>query len=220
MMALAVVTWKNAKRPEVQARALRVFGPAAARFLPHETPATPSPVELDPPVATLYEAPKPAAEPSAPDPSEETDDTSDTSSDVAAPAAPHTTPSMPGSPDAELDDALAKADAATKKADYLTALNVFRALGKTHGDDPRVLHGWADAAVKTKGWGEALRVAVRWGSADASPEAQLYLARIQRSAGQRYGAVATLTRLVEQHPELTEARDLLDRYSDRKLAAR
>jgi hypothetical protein len=83
-----------------------------------------------------------------------------------------------------------------------------------------VLRGWSEAAVKTKGWGEALRVAIQWASVDSSPDAQLYLARIQRSAGQRYGAIATLTRLVERQPDLDEARDLLDQLSDRKLASR
>jgi hypothetical protein len=83
-----------------------------------------------------------------------------------------------------------------------------------------VLRGWSEAAVKTKGWGEALRVAIKWASSDPSPEAQIYLARIPHSAGQRYGAVATLTRLVEQHPDAREAEELLERYADKKLASR
>jgi hypothetical protein len=62
--------------------------------------------------------------------------------------------------------------------------------------------------------------AVLWASTDPSPDAQLYLARIQRSAGQRYGAVATLTRLLEQYPDSHEAQDLLDRFADKKIASR
>ena len=83
-----------------------------------------------------------------------------------------------------------------------------------------MLRGWAEAAIKTKGWGEALRVAIKWASVDSSPDAQLYLAHVQQAAGQRYGAVATLTRVLDDHPDSREAREMLARISDSKLAAR
>ncbi|MBM4362133.1 MAG: tetratricopeptide repeat protein, partial [Deltaproteobacteria bacterium] len=100
------------------------------------------------------------------------------------------------------------------------ALAAFRKLGAAHPRDPRVLQGWAAAAVKTRGWGEALRVAVTWASIDDSAAAQLHLARLQRAAGQRYGAVATLTRLLDRDPDQAEAREMLARLADAKLAAR
>ena len=95
-------------------------------------------------------------------------------------------------------------------------------IGKTSSERrPRVLRGWSEAAAKTESLGRSpAKVAIRWASSDSSPDAQLYLAKLQRSAGQRYGAVATLTRLLEQHPEVKEAKDLLDRCEDRKLASR
>jgi uncharacterized protein HemY len=122
--------------------------------------------------------------------------------------------------DATLESELARAESYSKKGFTLQALAAFRNLGARHASDPRVLKGWSQAAVKTKGWGEALRVAVLWASTDPSTDAQLYLARIQRSAGQRYGAVATLTRLLEQHPDTQEAQDMLDRFAEKKIASR
>jgi serine/threonine-protein kinase len=224
---LGAAVAKNAQRPEVRARAAALAGPTLVRLWDKAThapaQAAPSVVE-DPPVAVLYEAPKPAAEGVVTAPVDgETDETPDPTSPEAHPAhaEPHAAPANPVLPqDADLGSELARADAFMKKSEYTQALAAYRALGKDHADDARVLKGWSEAAVKTKGWGEALRVAVRWASSDSSPEAQLYLAKIQRSAGQRYGAVATLTRLIEQHPEVHEARDMLDRISDRKLASR
>jgi hypothetical protein len=61
---------------------------------------------------------------------------------------------------------------------------------------------------------------MHWAQVDSSEDAQLYLARIQHSAGQRYGAVATLNRLLGKHPDSREAQDMLDRYAERKLASR
>lgn len=167
--------------------------------------STPGTATEDPPVAVLYEPPKVVLDVRTPRPG-----------------------AAPTSGDAEFDEpaphgheaAIAKAEAHAKKGLDLPALHAYRALGKIAPDDRRVLQGWANAAIRTKGWGEALRVAIHWASVDSSPESQIFLARIQRSAGQRYGAVATLTRLIEAHPESQEARDLLDQMSDRKLASR
>jgi tetratricopeptide (TPR) repeat protein len=205
----------------------------------------------DAPVAVLYDAPHPAAGPAAapdvvtktattpaaeapslgtkaaqPADAEELDDGTDPTPDkdeaAPAPSPPAHTPSAPFT-DAE-DAALARAQSYARKGQHLFALNVYRKLGQTHDTDPRVLRGWSEAAVKTKGWGEALRVAIRWANTDSGSEAQLYLARIQRAAGQRYGAVATLTRLIEAHPgapDEREAREMLDKIGgERKLASR
>jgi hypothetical protein len=202
--------------------------------------------QLDPPIATLYEAPKAAEHPTDPatamdgkegtaaafarGPAEQAtaapsddEDGADSPEGATPNAGPGPSDAEPESPEAtaSLESALARADHYAKKNMTLQALNAYRKLGARHPDDTRVLRGWSEAAVKTKGWGEALRVAVRWAQLDTSPEAQLYLAKIQRSAGQRYGALATLNRLLEQHPDVAEAHDLLDKYADnRKLASR
>jgi serine/threonine-protein kinase len=239
-MVAAVFAVKSSHDPVVRARAAAILG--------HDVGASPAAeaarVEaMDPPVATLYEAPKSAEHPSDPAtamdgkegsvaraPSEqataapsEDEEGADSPQGTTPNAAPSPSDAEPESPEAtsSLESALARAEHYAKKSMTLQALNAYRKLGARHPDDTRVLRGWSEAAVKTKGWGEALRVAVRWAQIDSTPEAQLYLAKIQRSAGQRYGALATLTRLLEQHPDIAEAHDLLDKYADnRKLASR
>jgi serine/threonine-protein kinase len=243
----AVFAVKSSHDPAVRARAVAILGPTAHKMglsAPDEA-AKAEAMPMDPPIATLYEAPKGAEHPTDPattmdgkenaaafargpaeqataTPSED-DDSADSPEGATPNAGPAPSDAEPESPEAasSLESALARADHFAKKSMTLQALNAYRKLGARHPDDTRVLRGWSEAAVKTKGWGEALRVAVRWAQIDSSPEAQLYLAKIQRSAGQRYGALATLTRLLEQHPDITEAHDLLDKYADnRKLASR
>jgi serine/threonine protein kinase len=224
---VAMIAFKSSHDPAVRARALAMFG--AKTELAASPAATTTMV--DPPVATLYEAPKPVVDPAAAMPAvpaasgESAESDSEDAEDTTPSAAPSPDqmPSSadPASPDtATLDSELARAESYAKKGLTLQALGAFRTLGARHASDARVLRGWSQAAVKTKGWGEALRVAILWASTDPSPDAQLYLARIQRSAGQRYGAVATLTRLLEQHPDSHEAQDLLDRFAEKKLASR
>jgi hypothetical protein len=230
---VAMFAFKSSHDPAVRARALSMFGAktelaapvSAAAAVPAATTTM-----VDPPVATLYEAPKPAAEPAAlpavPAASGESAESDSEDAEDTAPSAAPNPDQMPSSADpaspegATFDSELARAEAFAKKGLTLQALGAFRTLGARHASDARVLRGWSQAAVKTKGWGEALRVAILWASTDPSPDAQLYLARIQRSAGQRYGAVATLTRLLEQHPDSHEAQDLLDRFAEKKLASR
>jgi serine/threonine protein kinase len=233
---LTVATVKGAKNPEVRARAATLFGPAMAKLAVHApwahgaVASTTLTAVNDPPVAVLYDAPKIATDPphaANPHPAaEETDETADpTTPDTVEPESPSKEPALPAvtTPNAanhEIDSDLARADGFMKKGQYLPALGAYRALGKSHEDDARVLRGWSEAAVKTKGWGEALKVAIKWASTDQSPEAQLYLAKIQRSAGQRYGAVATLTRLINEHPDMEKAREMLEQCGDRKIASR
>jgi tetratricopeptide (TPR) repeat protein len=233
----AMFAVKSSHDPAVRARAAAVLGPTAQkmglRTFETAEAAKAAPVVVHAPVATLYDAPKPVVEaaptaavehasatPGAND--VEDDDNGAAPSDAAPSAGPSPSDAEPEAPEGtSLESALARADAYAKKGMTLQALGAYRKLGARHGDDARVLRGWSEAAIKTKGWGEALRVSVRWASTDSSPEAQLYLAKIQRSAGQRYGALATLTRLLEHHPDVAEAHDLLDKYADnRKLASR
>jgi serine/threonine-protein kinase len=231
-IGLGVVAERSSQRPEVRARAVAVLGPALGRIGIHlVTPAEKAQPGASPtadePVAILYDAPKPLASPSAlPEDDDEVTDP-DTHGDGAPASKSHavggetTAPgSSPAGVDADTDKELARARHFMDKEMYVAALNVYRDLGKTHPDDSAVLRGWAEAAIKTKGWGEGLRVAIHRASVDASPEAQLYLARVQHAAGQRYGAVLTLTRLLDDHPDVQEARDLLDRFGEKKLASR
>jgi hypothetical protein len=231
-IALGTVTVKSARNPDVRARAAALVQPArallgihaAATDLGQSNGRRGEPPVEDPPVATLYDTPKAAGEARpANTAGEETDETTDPNgSDGPTPGdSPNTKPDPTSAASDDTDESeLAKAEGYAKKGQYLFALTTYRKLGKANDTDARVLRGWSEAAVKTKGWGEALRVAIKWASSDPSPEAQLYLARIQHAAGQRYGAIATLTRLVGQHPDAREAEELLDRYADKKLASR
>jgi tetratricopeptide (TPR) repeat protein len=93
-----------------------------------------------------------------------------------------------------------------------TALELFRKYGESYPKDPRVLAGWSQAAGRAKWWGESLRVAIRWAAMDSSTEAQLNLAKTQRLIGQRYGAIQTLERLLEQEPSNEAAQAMLRKY--------
>jgi serine/threonine-protein kinase len=219
----------SARKPDVRARAVAMMTPALSKFgvvvqSPGADAQGASASAEDPPIAVLYDVPKTGAPAeNVAGPAEDSEDTTAPSgTDNAEEPSPSAKPSKDPSEDANgsIDSELAVAEAYTKRGQHLFALTTYRKLGKLHGNDARVLRGWSDAAVKTKGWGEALRVAITWASRDSSPEAQLYLARIQHAAGQRYGAIATLTRLVAQHPELHEAADMLDRYGEKKVASR
>jgi serine/threonine-protein kinase len=243
---LGVVGVKSAERPDVRARALSVFGPTLSKVGVHEpAPTNKHDTTLDhaedAPVAILYEAPPKAAAPALPAvtagteakpplehasasaPIDDGDEAADAPNDVAPSHEPSKVAPGAVAPETLTEDdqaALARAQSYAKRGQHLFALNVYRKLGQAHATDGRVLRGWSEAAVKTKGWGEALRVAIKWAEVDANPDAQLYLARIQRAAGQRYGAVATLTRLIEARPDVREAREMLDHMGDRKLASR
>lgn len=93
-----------------------------------------------------------------------------------------------------------------------TALEIYRKFGETYPSSARVLRGWSQAASRAKWWGESLRVAIRWAAMDPSIEAQLNLAKTQRLVGQRYGAIQTLERLLEQEPSNEAAQAMLRKY--------
>jgi eukaryotic-like serine/threonine-protein kinase len=92
------------------------------------------------------------------------------------------------------------------------ALALLRTLAKERPDDPEVLEHWSKAAAATKWWGESLRAAIRWASVDAGEASHLHLARTQRLVGQRYGAIQTLERFLEQSPDSKDALSQLSRY--------
>lgn len=96
--------------------------------------------------------------------------------------------------------------------DRHNALEVYRKWGEQYPQDATVLAGWTRAAGRAKWWGECLRVAIRWAAQDPSIEAQLNLAKTQRLVGQRYGAIQTLERLLEQQPANEAAQAMLRKY--------
>lgn len=115
---------------------------------------------------------------------------------------------------AEVDVELVRAEKLSQGNDgeRHTALEIYRKHGELYPRNARVLRGWSQAASRAKWWGESLRVAIRWAAMDPSTEAQLNLAKTQRLVGQRYGAIQTLERLLEQEPSNEAAQAMLRKY--------
>jgi thioredoxin-like negative regulator of GroEL len=91
----------------------------------------------------------------------------------------------------------------------IKAFNMYRKIGRKHMKDPRALKAWSEAAASMRGYGEALRVARRWVTADKSDEARLHLAKMQRMCGQRNEALKTLHALIKEKPGNEEAKGML-----------
>jgi serine/threonine-protein kinase len=117
-----------------------------------------------------------------------------------------------GLPDDPIQSAIVQARAYSKQGREIAALGVYRKLGQRYPQNPAILQGWSTSAAETQGWGEALRVAMRWAAIDSSPSAQLHLARTQRRVGQRAGAISTLQRLLQAEPNNAQATALLAKY--------
>jgi serine/threonine-protein kinase len=166
--------------------------------------------ELDAPRAAPEQSPPPElrAAPSE-NPSE------DPSENQAAKAASEDSanPTLPPEDRAHLERA--ERLLAGSSSEQQQALELFRVLAEQRPRDPRVLEGWSKAAARNKWWGESLRSALRWASFDEGPRAQLHLARTQRLVGQRYGAIQTLERFLEDNPKHQEAASMLERYRGR-----
>ena len=116
-----------------------------------------------------------------------------------------------------LESALAEAESLRGHRN-LRALEAYRRLGTQHPEDPRVLEGWSRVAATTKWWGESLRVAERWAAVDASPPAQVHLARTQKRLGHVEQAITTLKSLLARHPKDGEAATLLQFYAGTSVA--
>jgi len=176
---------------------------------PIAAPATKTPLE----VASSTPAPKPARSiPNTPE-------------DLEPPGADEEPPATGqgqelGVPDDPMQNALAQARAYAKEGRDVAALGVYRKLGERYPADRTILEGWSSSAADTKGWGEALRVAIRWAAIDDSAEAQLHLARTQRRVGQRAGAISTLQRLLQAEPNNVQAHALLAKYGGDRVASR
>jgi serine/threonine protein kinase len=109
-------------------------------------------------------------------------------------------------PSAELDAALAL----TKTPAKAKALARLRDLGQRYPHDARVLRAWSSAALDLDAWGEALRVARLWAAVDDAPQARLELARLERATGHAREAAATLSSVLEKHPDFEPARRMLE----------
>jgi serine/threonine protein kinase len=105
----------------------------------------------------------------------------------------------------ELDSAIAL----TKTPGKAKALALLRDLGRRYPHDARVLRAWSSAALALDAWGEALRVAQRWAAVDDAPQARLEVARLERATGQIGKAAATLSSVLEDHPDFEPARRML-----------
>ncbi|HEX2881540.1 MAG TPA: protein kinase, partial [Polyangiaceae bacterium] len=160
--------------------------------------------------APLAEVPTPQASATA----TATDD-SDAASDEAQVDARDAT-ATPGKeiglPEDPIQSAIVQARAYSKQGREIAALGVYRKLGQRYPQNPIILQAWSTSAAETQGWGEALRVAMRWAAIDSSPSAQLHLARTQRRVGQRTGAISTLQRLLQAEPNNSQATALLEKY--------
>ena len=177
-------------------------------------------------------APEPATVAPTPAPSERSASVSDSENETDGDAVPEDVatddpdpasvpaPPMHAEPAASdpVERALANAEIYVSENKKAAALAAYRKLGAKYEQDPRVLEGWSRAAVKTRSWGEALRIALRWGAVDETPTAQLYLARVQKQVGQRYGAIATIKRVLAVDPHNKQGLALLDRYQGKRVA--
>jgi tetratricopeptide (TPR) repeat protein len=99
--------------------------------------------------------------------------------------------------------------AMSKTPSKAKALALLRDLSEHYPADPRVLRAWSAAALELDAWGEALRAAERWAQVDDAPQARLELARLERATGHTSEAVATLTSVLEDHPDFEPARKML-----------
>jgi len=115
----------------------------------------------------------------------------------------------PQSAAAEVDAVLEESSRLTREGRELKALHLLRTASESHPQEPRVLAALADALSRTRSWGEALRVARRRASLDASPEAKLDLARFERATGHRDRAIAILEGLVPDERAGAKAREML-----------
>jgi tetratricopeptide (TPR) repeat protein len=120
--------------------------------------------------------------------------------EVSAPAAP---------PSVAVHPALAKADALEHEGRELRALEVLREAATDDAAPADVLARLTRALMKTGAWGEALRVARRRHERDASADAQLELARVERAMGNRDRALALVRSVLERQDAPREARALL-----------
>ncbi len=119
------------------------------------------------------------------------------------------------------DDQLERALTFLQEGLYTKALFRLRSLGQKHPEDPRVLAAWVEAAQGTKAWGEARRIAERRARLEPTPESRFALGRLQRATGRHADAMATMEKLIEDHPDFQAAQQWLEQREGRgRIASR
>jgi tetratricopeptide (TPR) repeat protein len=116
--------------------------------------------------------------------------------------------------------ALAEVAELDQRGRHLKALHAIRKAAKEFPSEPEVLKIYVAKAQESKAWGEARRAALAWVKADASSEARLGLARLERATGNSEKALALL-QAVMKADKSPEAERLFASWShDQRLASR
>ena len=122
-------------------------------------------------------------------------------------------------PNVDLEAQLVQAEQHMTDGNRLKGFNAIKRLAWKHPKDARALRAYSEAAVSMKAWGEAYRAAYNWAEVDASPDAKLQLAKLERATS-RGNYKHTLKKLLAEHPENAEAIALLGGASNKALAQR
>jgi len=117
------------------------------------------------------------------------------------------------------DPVLARVDALEREGRELRALEVLREAAADPQASSEVLSRLTRALMKISAWGEAQRVARRRAAADASVQARLELARVERAMGNRDRAVELLKEILKEPGAPAEAKALLRALSPADLVA-
>jgi eukaryotic-like serine/threonine-protein kinase len=136
----------------------------------------------------------------------------------AAPAESTKAPERPLPP--AVTAALAEVTDLERRGRHLKALHAIRQAAKEFPSEPAVLKVHVAKAQESKAWGEARRAALAWVKVDASAEARLSLARLERATGNSEKALA-LVESVMKSDKSPEAERLFATWShDQRLASR
>jgi len=115
--------------------------------------------------------------------------------------------------------ALAKVDALWDKGAKVHALALLKQAAKRKPNDPALQKALVARAEEMREWGEAVKAARRWALLDASPEARLSLARLERATGHKERAVALVEGVIKDDPSSPDAKTLLGEMRGQKLAS-
>jgi serine/threonine-protein kinase len=182
--------------------------PAAS---PPKAPQLVAPLSVSPPAPTP-EAPAAAAPaavpPSIPTFAEDSEVESERANGTEpAPPVPAEAAPTPAA-DGPAAKALAEFEELRNNGRPLKALHVIRNAAKEFPADPAVLRAYVKAAEGSKAWGEARRAAARWVKLEATSEARLSLARLERATGNTQKALVLVESVLKDEPGSEEARRL------------
>jgi serine/threonine-protein kinase len=156
----------------------------------------------------------PAAPPSIPTFGEDSETEAEraTGSDAAPPDVPAPAdapaPAAAPAPESESAKVLAEFEDLQNNGRPLKALHVIRAAAKEFPREPQVLRAYVKAAEGSKAWGEAKRAAARWVKVEATSEARLSLARLERATGNTQKALALVESVLKEDAGSEEAKRL------------